>query len=288
FYGLIALMGIVILHLATNIFDDIIDYLREKKLIDKGVKKDFNFQKGKCFCLFNSQLALKDYYIATIILFFLSFLIALFFLKIYGIKLLIIIIPTIILCLLYPVLGCLGLGEVIVAVIFSPLLYSGVFYIMTGSYSLKILLLSISTGLLSVAVLHNHMLLDFSYDTKNRKITICRLCKTQKRALYLLGIIVFGAYLNIFVSVLMHILDYYYFIVFLSLPCAVSLYNVMTIHVKNPNQQIKRTIFMGNTSGVNKVPEEQQNFILKFIIVRNLLVSFTALLCIAIILSEIF
>ncbi len=286
-YGFISLIGIIILHLATNLFDDTIDYLREKHAIDKGLKENFNFQKGKCFHIFNNDLTIKDYIIVSFLLFFIAFLIAIFFLNIYGIKLLFIIIPSIVLCLLYPILGCLGLGEVIVAVVFSPLLYLGVYFVMTGVFSLNVLVISISTGLLSVAVLHNHMLLDFEYDETNRKTTLCRICKTRKNALRLLGFIIFSAYLNIIIWVILKVLNPFYLTVLLSIPTAITLYKVMYIHINNPNEEIKRNIFMGSLKSVDKAIDEQKNFLLKFVIVRNLLSFFTSLIIISIILTEI-
>ncbi len=285
-YGIIALIGIVILHLGTNIFDDFIDYLREKNLIEKGLKETFNFQKGKCFPLFNNDLKIRDYFIASFILFFISYVIALFFINQMGLNLLYVIIPSVILCLLYPILGCLGFGELIVALIFSPLLYSGVYYVMTEQFSLNILIISVSTGLLSVAVLHNHMLLDYEYDEQNRKTTLCRICKTPQRALYLLGIIVALSYINIIAAVILKILSPVYLITILSLPSAITLYSVMSAHIKNPNAEIKRNIFMGNLSDVDKAPDEAKNFMLKFIIVRNLLSLFTSLILLSIVITK--
>ena len=159
-YGIIALTGIIFLHLGTNIFDDAIDYVIAKRKIDKGEKDSFNFQKGKCICIFNSTFTIKHYFIFSFILFAFAALTGIFFISIYGFKLLYIILPAAFLCMLYPILGSLGFGEFIVAVIFSPFIYLGVFFVMKGYFSFDILLLSFSTGLLSVAVLHNHMLLD--------------------------------------------------------------------------------------------------------------------------------
>ena len=288
YYGIISLLGIVILHAGVNVFDDVVDYYREKVAIDKGLMPSFNFQKGKCSCIFDGSLSFKNYCILSFILFFLSLLIAIYFFSIYGIDLLPILIPTIILCLLYPVLGCLGLGELIVAIVFSPLLYLGVYYVMTGVYSIDVLFISISTGLLSVAVLHNHMLLDFKLDEASRKVTLCRLCKTEQRALLLLGVIVFGAYLNIFLCILFSKLSLIYFLTFFSFPTAIVLYRVMSIHISNPNLEIKPNFFMGNVSSIKKAPIEQQGFLIKFLIVRNLLSIFTLLICIAIVLDKFF
>lgn len=287
-YGFIALFGIIMLHLGTNIFDDTIDYILEKNKINKGLKKDFNFQKGKCAPVLNGELSIRDYLKASCILFILAALTGCYFLNIWGLKLMYILIPSIILCILYPILGSLGFGEIIVATVFSPLLYSGTYFVMTGSFSYYILIISISTGLLSVAVLHNHMLLDYDYDTENRKITLCRLCKSKQNAYILLCIIIVLAYLNIILCSFFNILKPIYLISLLSLPTAITLLKVMKIHINNPEQEIKPNIFMGSLSGLKKADPSQQNFLLKFMIVRNLLSLFTILICISIILSEVF
>ena len=179
FFGLIALFGILALHLGTNIFDDAVDYTIAKRKINKGEQKDFNFQSGKCIYIFNGELSLKQYFVIAFCLFLIALIVAIFFLSIYGFELIKILIPAAILCLIYPILGSLGLGEILVAIIFSPLIYMGVYFVMTGSYSTEVLILSISTGFLVVSVLHNHMLMDYKIDEQSRKMTLCRLCKTQ-------------------------------------------------------------------------------------------------------------
>ena len=151
-YGVISLLGIVILHMATNLFDDAVDYTIEKIKIEKGVKSDFNFQTGKCITIFDGSLTLKQTYLISFFMFLIVMFIGLFFIFIYGFELLYIIVPSAILCLLYPILGSIGFGEIIVAIIFSPMIYMGVYFVMTGNFVLDILLISISTGFLTVAV----------------------------------------------------------------------------------------------------------------------------------------
>ncbi len=284
-YGIIALTGIIFLHLGTNIFDDAIDYVIAKRKIDKGEKDSFNFQKGKCICIFNSTFTIKHYFIFSFILFAFAALTGIFFISIYGFKLLYIILPAAFLCMLYPILGSLGFGEFIVAVIFSPFIYLGVFFVMKGYFSFDILLLSFSTGLLSVAVLHNHMLLDYNYDAKNRKITLCRICKSKKNAYYLLCTIIMCAYLNILFCCIYNKLNYVYLITFLSLPMAYTLIRVMFIHINEEDRLIKPNLFMGSLKELKNVDYNQKNFMLKFLIVRNLLSAFTILLCIAVVID---
>lgn len=268
-YGIIALFGIVVLHLASNLFDDIIDYSRELWDIKRGKKIDFNFQKGKCCCIIENKITFKKAILINIILFGIAFLTGLFFLGISGIKLLYILIPSIVLCLLYPVLGCMGLGEIIIAIIFSPLLYSGVYLVMTGGFSLQILILSISTGFLTVAILFNHSLLDFKYDTTNRKITLCRICRNEKNALILLTVIIALAYVNLLFWVLQGSLNVLYLLPCLTLPFALKLIKEMNVYISK-----------------DKTPDNAQNFLEKFLMAQNLQKYFIIVLCVSIILSD--
>ena len=281
-FGFLAFLGIVILHLGSNLFDDTVDYLIADIRIKKGLQSDFNFQPGKCICIFSGKLLIKDYIIACIILFLIALLIGLIFIYIYGIKLFIIIIPTAILCILYPILGSLGFGEILIAIIFAPMIYLGTYFVMCGHFSLNILILSISTGLLTVAVLHNHMLLDYKIDSENKKITLCRICRSPINAYYLLFAIVSGAYLNILICILLKILNPIYLITLLSIPTAFMLLKVMKKHITNPEVEVKRNIFMGFMPELKTAQEKEKNFLTKFLLVRNLIFSFTLLLCIAI------
>ena len=267
-YGILALAGIILLHLATNLFDDIVDYSRE--LIDiKNNKKDyFNFQKGKCACIIENKVTLKQAFMINLALFFVVLFIGMFFFSIFGTKLLAIIIPSALLCLLYPILGCLGFGEFIIAIIFSPLIYLGVYFVMTSSFSYQILILSISTGLLSVAILFNQSLLDYKYDTTNRKITLCRLCANEKNALIMLSVIISLAFINLIYFIANNTLSIIYLLPLITLPLAVKL-------IKEMNDYIKK----------GKVPDNSKIFIEKFLLAQNLQKYFIITLCISVILS---
>ncbi|MBQ9245734.1 prenyltransferase [bacterium] len=285
-YGLIAIVGVVILHLATNLFDDIVDYSREKAEIDKGLKSDFNFQAQKCLYIREGIFSLKKAMILNLFLFSVSFLICIFFVHVVGFKLFYVVIPASIICILYPILGCLGLGEILVAIVFSPLIYSGIYLVMTGDFSTNIMIYSISTGLLAVAVLHNHMLLDYKFDKTNRKITLSRLCGNEYNALILLILIIIMAYINIIVWILLEKIGIIYILTFITLPIAIKLIKVMKKHIKSPEEQIEYSIFMGTKETINKFPPEQQNFMMKFFLAQNILYSFSLILCIAILIDK--
>lgn len=283
FYGILALFGIVVLHYATNIFDDAIDYTKEIIDVKRGVKTEINLQKGKCAYIINKKMLLKTCYLIAGILFLIGLLIGLFFLYNCAKELLYIIIPTGILCLIYPFAGSLGLGEIIVGIIFSPMLYSGVYFVMKGEFSPEIFIISISTGLLTISVLHNHMLLDYKYDGENGKTTLCRICGNERNSFYLLILIISLAYLNLIFFTLLKKLSYYYLIPLLSIPQFIMLYKTVKKYMEDKNSEIKYNILMGNMTPVHKATDEEKNFLTMFLIVQNLLTTFTILLWISII-----
>lgn len=268
-YGILALIGIVFLHLASNLFDDIIDYSRELSAIKKGKKKNFNFQKGKCKYIIENKMTLKNAFILDFFLFLIVIFIGIFFLFVFGCKLLYIIIPSIILCMLYPILGCKGFGEIIIGIIFSPLLYTGVYFVMTGNFSYKILILAISTGLLSVAILVNHSLLDYKYDTTNRKITLCSICKSEKSSLLLLSIIIILSYINLLFWIMNGNIGIIYLLPFFTLPIFFKLLKEMKLYIK-----------------IGKVANNEKIFLEKFLLAQNLQKYFIIMLCISIVLSH--
>jgi len=267
-YGLIALAGIIVLHLASNLFDDLIDYLRAFWAVKTGKQQTFNFQKGKCCCIFENKITFKQAVFIDCILFAASLLTGVFFFGIYGIELLYIIIPAGILCLLYPVLGRLGFSEIIIAVIFSPLLYSGVYFVMTGSFSLNLLLLSIAAGLVTIGVLVNHSLLDYRYDTADRKITLCSISGSEKNALLLLAFLTSGAYISLLIFVLKGIFPPVYLLPFITLPFWLKLVKKMNSYIKEAH-----------------APENAEKFLEKFLYAQNLQKYFITALCFSIILS---
>lgn len=285
-YGFLALIGIIFLHAGVNSFDDVVDYIKESKAVNSGVKQSFDFQNGKCICIFNGDLTLKQYLFISLSFIFIAVLFGLFFLHIYGLKLLYIIIPSGILCILYPFCSYAGLGEVTVGLVYAPLLYSGVCFVMKGYFDSGILPLSVSTALLTIAILHNHMLLDYKIDTSARKTTLCRISGSQENALRLLIILIVLAYMNLFFVFISKGYNYFYLLPFLSFPQAAVLIKTMNTHIINPDEKIKYNIFMGDISAVEKAPYNQQNFLLKFLLAQNLLTSFTIYLCIAVILDK--
>ena len=286
FFGLIALIGIVFAHAGTNMFDDFADYIIEKRKIDKGLKTDFNFQKGKCRHLISGKITLKKLFAVIVFCFIAALFCGFYLLLNSGLEILYVIIPAAVLAVLYPFCSYVALGEFVVAIMFSSLLYLGVYFVMTGGFSDELIPLAISSGFLTVGLLHAHMLLDFDFDALNKKVTLCSLAKSKKNALKTQIFIEIAAYINILVLCIFGVVSKIYMISFLSLPTAVILYFLLKdddFAKREPN------IFYGPLEKLSAYKERNCfEFMLKFMVARNVMVEFTMFVCAAKVLTELF
>jgi ubiA prenyltransferase len=217
FFALTALAGIICAHLGANLFDDILDYKKYlKSQKDSDNSKKLNFKKGKCKCFLNNELTVKTALKICAVLFFAAILTGLFFAVIYKLPIILIMAVTGVLCLLYPRSGYAGLSEIIIGTIFSPLLFTGVYYVMTGALSYRLLWLSLSFAFVTVCLLYTDFFLDFNQDKAAGKKTIPILTGSKQNAYYFYIFIIFMIYALIFVGIHSHLFPLKYAIIFLS------------------------------------------------------------------------
>lgn len=233
--GILTLFGILLAHLGTNLFDDYLDY-------KKGIENIQNL-KEKCWYLKSGETTMPQVLTAVGIYFGLATLIGLFLTIKVGWGVAVITFAAAILCLFYSSLTYVGLGEVLVGLLFSPFLYLGTYYVMTHSFSKELMLMAISTGILVVAVLYTHMLIDYDSDKQDNKITLCRLAGSKHNAFVLLVGLISLAYINITVLIFFNILAYKFLLVFLSYPLAIKLFKLMRITTYDPNAKLEEDYF---------------------------------------------
>ncbi|MBS4759943.1 MAG: prenyltransferase [Clostridium sp.] len=221
-YGFLALLGIICAHLGANLFDDIIDY--KNYLKNKKSEQTINLKKGKCQYFLDNKLSMILAVKAVIILFAIALAIGFYFIEIYRFPVLVIMSITGILCLLYPKSGYFALSEIIIGTIFSPLLFTGVYYVMTGTFSLKLIWLSVSFALVTITLLYTDFFLDFNSDKAEGKKTLCTISGSKHNAYYLYIFIIFLIYANLFLGIHAHIFPLKYAIIFIS-----ALYALKTI-----------------------------------------------------------
>ena len=161
--GIAALIGIACAHLATNLFDDYIDY---KKLSE-------NSQKCKCAYIKEGYATLDDVLRVVIIYCGIAFLTGVFLTYRAGFPVIVLSVVGGMLTLLYAKLSQIGLSEVAVGLAFGPLLFEGVYYVMTKTFSVEVFFLSLAVVMFTIGLMYVHTILDFEGDMCSHKLTLC-------------------------------------------------------------------------------------------------------------------
>lgn len=212
--GMVALIGISCAHLATNLFDDYVDY---KKLTD-------NSQKCKCAYIKEGKATLKDVITVVIIYCAIACFAGLFLLLRCGFPVVVLGLIGGIITLVYAKLSQNGLSEVAVGTAFGPLLFEGVYFVMTGKFSLVVLVMSLAVVMFTIGLLYVHTLLDFEGDMYAYKKTL--VCRIGNKNVALKGVYVVYGLGYLFTLLLAFMLkNYFILLTFFLIPFVFDMYN---------------------------------------------------------------
>lgn len=212
--GVLALVGISFAHLATNLFDDYVDY---KNLPE-------NSQKCKCAYIKDGSATISD--VLKVVLIYLVIAAGMGFVLFLrcGFPVIFLAIIGGIITLIYAKLSQRGFSELAVGTAFGPLLFEGVYFVMTGRFSWTVFVMSVAVVIFTIGLMYVHTVLDFEGDMNVHKMTLaCRLGDKNKAIngiLILYGI----AYVATILSGLM-LKNYYIYVSFLLVPLVFKLYN---------------------------------------------------------------
>lgn len=212
--GVLALVGISFAHLATNLFDDYVDY---KNLPE-------NSQKCKCAYIKDGSATISD--VLKVVLIYLVIAAGMGFVLFLrcGFPVIFLAIIGGIITLIYAKLSQRGFSELAVGTAFGPLLFEGVYFVMTGYFSWTVFVMSVAVVVFTIGLMYVHTVLDFEGDMNVHKMTLaCRLGDKNKAIngiLILYGI----AYVATILSGLM-LKNYYIYVSFLLVPLVFKLYN---------------------------------------------------------------
>ena len=212
--GFVALIGISFAHLATNLFDDYVDY---KKLTD-------NSQKCKCVYIKEGKATLKDVLIVVIVYCVIACLAGVFLLIRCGFPVLILGLIGGIITLVYAKLSQNGFSEFAVGTAFGPLLFEGVYFVMMGKFSFIVFIMSLAVVMFTVGLLYVHTLLDFEGDMASHKRTLA--CRIGDKNLALKGVFIvygLGYLLTLLLSFMLK--NYFILLTFLLIPLVFDMYN---------------------------------------------------------------
>lgn len=269
--ALLTILGITCVHLATNLFDDYIDVTKELKSGKSLDCIDFGAINNKAKLILNKTYTLKNVTRIIAILYAIALLIGIYYTVTCGIWIGLIIAICGALCILYPFATKYYSGELIVGIIFGPLLMSGVYCALCGLLSSRILIISISIGLLTAALLHTHAIMDWEYDCHIGKNTFCRLFKTKDNAIWALKILIWLAYINVIYFTLTGWLHPNTLYVLLTLPIAIELFKSIKDYIDIKDVKFIPRWWMGPMEEWENIKKAHMDFFMyRFYLARNL------------------
>lgn len=286
--GLIALAGVCLAHLGTNVLDDYIDY----KFLIKQVNFDKheylqNTQKTKCRHLVSGMMSEKEILTLALVYFLSAGIIGLYFYIQCGKPILYFALGGGVIGILYSFLSRIRLSEIAVGLAYGPLLFGGVYYTMTKSIDFDVFLLSIPTMFVTIILLYIHTIMDFDYDLKEGHMTVANFFDSQLDAMVVLKFLMIFSYASLIVLCIFDILDWQVFFVCLTIPLAVDLYKSMEEFSINPESIPEKKWYhfpMENMRQIIKM--KARNFMIRIYQSRNLMIYFGLLLAVAIILEN--
>ena len=271
-FAILATLGVISAHLSANLLDDIFDYILGKVEVRNKTR---NGRTIKCQHILNKSASITDFIIWATTFGSIAILIGLFFLYKFGVTVLYFIITGGLLSIFYSApplkLSYRGLGELVIGLMFGPLLVCGVYFVSTGLFSYEAILLSIATGLLATNIVYVHSIIDTKVDYACEKQTLATILKTKPCQIFALCIFTFCPYIiGFIISKILGI------VLLLTLPLAVFLVIIVT------NNKRYKILFrqLPQRSWKHILKTENETFYTRWLLARNFMTVFVTIICI--------
>lgn len=284
--ALLSLIGVAAAHLGMNLADDYFDYKvgsgeKRKEMAADGMRARIH----KYPYLTSGEATVRD--LAWAVVAFLAVAIALGAVVILfrGFVPLYILLAGGFLGITYsgwPLrLSYRGYGELVIGLMFGPLLMTGVQYASCGVFDTRILIVSIAVGLLVTNIVYSHSVLDRAADARMDKLTLARLLGSNTGMLAASAVFNFVPFVLIVIGVCTGILHPAYLSVLVLLPMAAYLWNSLRMFVYDRPVEIRIRPWMGPMGDFKAYKEYGIDwFMLRWLLARNLITFFAFILLI--------
>jgi 1,4-dihydroxy-2-naphthoate octaprenyltransferase len=279
------LVGVAYAHLGLNLFDDYFDYrggavARREELIEGGMRS----RMGKCAYLKRGVTPHNARNVALLFLGIATVLGALIC-AVRGWEVLVFAGCALVLGITYagpPLrLSYHGLGELVVGLIFGPLVVVASYFVVCGRIDPVAVFVSIPTGLLVMNILNAHATMDFMSDKAAHRVTFAVFTGSQMAGALCSVILVALSYAVVLVGVLLGFLPLLALAVLLTLPMAVAFSRLMLRYAKDNNAPFAYRRWMGPMENWERIVERGTDwFMVRWYLSRNLLMAFVLILAI--------
>lgn len=227
--ALLAVIGVWAAHLSMNLADDYFDYkadiLKDRESV---VRKGFKAFMAKYPYLTNGSATVADLRRAIAAFALIALACGGVIAWQRGWEILLIAALAGFLGMFYsapPIKFCYwGMGELVIGLIFGPLLMAGVWWAAAGQFDWWILSVSVPVGLLVINILYTHSMIDREGDEASDKLTLAGLLRTTPLKLAASFLFNFAPFAIYTASVCLGTLHPLYLLVLLALPRAVWLF----------------------------------------------------------------
>jgi len=284
--GVIAVIGVVVVHLSMNLFDDYFDYkIKSAEYRDQMQHRGMRARISKCPYLKSGQATTLQLLVACMIFGGFALVAGIVIYLFRGNMILLIAGLTALLGISYsgaPLrLSYHGLGEILIGIMFGPMLMAGVYYSACGTLDYSVFFISIPVGLLVANIVYTHSIMDFEPDREVGKRTLAVLLNNKKMMLACLLVLLLTAFGLVIGGVASGYLSVYHLFVLLLLPMAFGLFYLMIEFVRKPSRTFTPRFwmgYMGNWTRFRSIGIDW--FMIRWLIARNLLSFFCLILII--------
>lgn len=267
---IIMTIALFIIHMGANLFDDYIDV---KKKLKEGIElNNINFSSftPKARLITNGTYSLEQVESILKILFTIGILTGVYFTMISGLWVLLFVILGGLLCLFYPVSSKYYLAEIIIGLIYGPLIIMGGYFALCGEFNSNLALFSTAIFFSTIVLLHTHNIMDWEFDIKENKKTLAILCKTKQKAIEALRYMIIAAYAIIVIGVINLNFNPNMLYVFLTLPIATKLLESIKDYINIKNVKFEPKWYLGFFENWKEIKSERIDFFMfRFYLARN-------------------
>jgi 1,4-dihydroxy-2-naphthoate octaprenyltransferase len=287
--AILAVFGVAFGHLGINLLDDFFDYKKDNQAVrDRLNSTGIRARIAKCHYITSGEVSVRQLFWVASSLCIIALLLGIIIFFERGKIILIISAITAFLGLCYSGrpfrFSYHGLGELVIGLVFGPLLMMGIYFAACGDPSMKekqLIFISIPIGLLVTNIVYTHSVIDFEADKAMEKKTLAVILKQKNRMNAVSFIILFSPFAIILAGIILAILPVGYLFTFIALFHAIYLFKLILDFQKGEKTTISPRRWMGpmerwegiKTAGIDW-------FMIRWYMARNLLMLFSLLIII--------
>lgn len=266
---LLLVVAVGSIHLGANLFDCYID-------VKNKLKEGYTFEnmvfsnEKKALLIKNGTYSLEKVKYIIFNLFIVGVLLGVYFVLISGWQIILFALLGGILCLFYPVSSKYYVSEIILGLMFGPLMIMGGYFALTSEFSFNLFLLSWAIFFTTIILAHTHNIMDWEFDVENKKNTIAILSGSKINAIKILKLMIIATYSIVVFGVLILSFNPKMLYVFLTLPIATKLLESIEDYINIKDVKFEPRWYWGLFENWKTIQEQKIDFFMfRFYLARN-------------------